>query len=192
VERPSADSACDRVGGVDWDERLFAFLDDLEQQAQALYDADRVSELADRARSEYASVTLVSRLMASVDRELTLDVRAVGPVAGRLQRVGPDWCLVHGSAQDWVVPLAAVIGVDGASERSVPDVAWSPVSRLGLASALRRLADTGSECRLHTVDGAVRDARLARVGSDFVEARVGEDRMVLVARDALAAVQSRE
>jgi hypothetical protein len=160
---------------VDWDERLFAFLDDLEHQAQALYDADRESELADRARSEYAAVTLVSRLMASLDRDVVLDVRGVGPVAGRLRRVGPDWGLVHGAAQDWVVRLDAVKSVDGASDRS----------------ALRRLADTGAACRLHAVDGTVWDALLTRVGSDFVEARVGRDRLVLVAWDALAAVQSR-
>ena len=177
---------------MDWDERLFAFFDDLEQQAQALYDADRASELADRARSEYASVTLVSRLMASVDRDVVLDVRGVGPVSGRMQRVGPDWCLMHGAAQDWVVRLAAVKGVEGASDRSLPEVAWSPVSRLGLGSALRRLADTGSDCRLHSVDGTIWNTRVTRVGSDFVEARVGEGRVVLLAWDALAAVQSRD
>jgi hypothetical protein len=176
---------------VDWDERLFAFLDDLEHQAQALYDADRASELADRARSEYASVTLVSRLMASIGCPVVLDVRGVGPVAGELQRVGPDWCLVHGGAQDWVIRLAAVTGAEGASERALPEVAWSPVSRLGLGSALRRLADTGADCRLHAEDGAVRDARVLRVGADFVEARVGEGRVVLIARDSIAAVQSR-
>ena len=59
-------SAGAKVSGVNWDEQLFAILDDLEQQAQALYDADRASELVDRSRSEYAAVTLVSRLMASV------------------------------------------------------------------------------------------------------------------------------
>ena len=176
---------------MDWDERLFAFLDDLEQQAQALYDADRAGELADRARSEYASVTLTSRLMASVDRDVVLDLRGVGVVAGRLQRVGPDWCLVHGAAQDWVIRLAAVKSVEGASDRSMPEVAWSPVSRLGLGSALRRVADTGTGCRLHAVDGNVWDGRLARVGSDFVEAEVGEGRVALLAWDALAAVQSR-
>jgi hypothetical protein len=176
---------------VDWDEQLFAFLDDLEQQARALYDADRESELADRARSAYADVTLVSRLMASVDRDVVLDVTGVGPVAGRLQRLGPDWSLVHGSAQDWVVRLPAVKSVEGASERSVPEVAWSPVSRLGLGSALRRLADTGARCRLHAIDGTVWDATVTRVGCDFVEARVGEERLVLVAWEALAAVQSR-
>lgn len=177
---------------MDWDERLFAFLDDLEQQAQALYDADRASELADRARSEYASVTFVSRLMASVDRDVVLDVRGVGPVSGRLQRVGPDWCLVHGAAQDWVVRLAAAKSFEGASDRSLPEVAWSPVSRLGLGSALRRLADTRSDCRLHCVDGTVWDTHLTRVGSDFVEAQVGEGRVLLLAWEALSAVQSRD
>jgi hypothetical protein len=176
---------------VDWDEQLFAFLDDLEQQAQALYDADRVSELADRSRSEYAAVTLVSRLMASVDETVTLDLLGVGAVSGVLRRVGPDWCLVHGADQEWVVRLAAVKSVAGASARSVPEVAWSPLSRLGLGSALRRLADAGLTCRVHLVDGTTRDGVLARVGADFAEVTVGEGRVVLVARHALAAVQSR-
>ena len=176
---------------MDSDEGLFAFLDDLEQQAQALYEADRASELADRSRSEYAAVTLVSRLMASLDEDVTVDLLGVGPVAGRLRRVGPDWCLVHGAAQDWVVRLAAVKGVEGASARSVPEVAWSPVSRLALGSALRRLADTGVRCRLHSVDGTSRDGVLGRVGADFVEVTVGGGRVALVAREVLAAVQSR-
>ncbi|HEY3528498.1 MAG TPA: hypothetical protein VGK78_05065 [Nocardioides sp.] len=176
---------------MDSDEGLFAFLDDLEQQAQALYEADRASELADRSRSEYAAVTLVSRLMASLDDDVTLDLLGVGPVSGRLRRVGPDWCLVHGAAQDWVLRLAAVKAVEGVSARSVPEVAWSPVSRLGLGSALRRLADTGVRCRLHGVDGTTRDGVLGRVGADFVEVTVAEGRVVLVARQVVAAVQSR-
>ena len=176
---------------VNQDEELFAFLDDLEQQAQALYDADRASELADRSRAEYAGVSLVSRLMASADRELTLDVLGAGPVTGRLGRVGPDWCLVHGSGQDWVVRVAAVKAVEGASGRSVPEVAWSPVSRLGLGSALRRLADAGSGCRVVSLDGTDRVGTLGRVGADFVEVHLTPQRCALVARDALAAVQSR-
>ena len=179
---------------VDWDEQLFSLLDDLEHQAQALYDADRASELADRSRSEYVSVTLVSRLMASVDTDadVTVDLLGVGPVSGRLRRVGPDWCLVHGAAQDWVIRLAAIRSVEGASTRSVPEVAWSPVSRLGLGSALRRLADTGAECRLHAVDGTVRDGRLTRVGADFAEVLSAGGRSVLVATPTLAGVQSRD
>jgi hypothetical protein len=175
-----------------WEDELFALFDDLEDRAAALYDAEREPELADRSRAEYRQVSLASRLMASVDTELIVDVLGVGPVAGRLERVADGWCLVTGAAQDWVVVASAIAAVHGAAERSVPEVAWSPVARLGLGSALRRLADSGQRCVLHLRDGSVRDGVLRRVGRDFVEVRTGSDRVLLVAFDALAAVQSRE
>lgn len=175
-----------------WEDDLFSLLDDLEQQAEALYDQERGVDLADRSRSEYAAVTLASRLVASVDTEVALEVRGVGRVAGVLQRVGPDWCLVSGSGQDWVLRTGAVDLVRGASERSVPEVAWSPVARLGLASALRRIADAGERCLVHTVAGAAYELVLVRVGADFVEARAADGRPVLVPYEALAAVQRRE
>jgi hypothetical protein len=176
---------------VDWDEQVFALLDDLKHQAEALYAADRAGELADRSRSEYAAVSLASRLMASLGRAVLLDVRGPGRVAGVLQRVGADWCLVHGPPQDWVVRLPAVLAVEGASERSLPEVAWPPVARLGLGSALRRLADAGERCLLHGVDASIREVLITRVGRDFVEAVMGEGRPVLLALDSVAAVQSR-
>jgi hypothetical protein len=175
-----------------WEEDLFALLDDLEQQAEALYDAERGLELADRSRAEYQQVTFASRLMASVGSDLALDVRGVGAVNGVLERVGTGWCLVSGSGQDWLLPLGAVMAVRAASPRSVPEVAWSPVTRLGLGAALRRLADAGERCVFHLVDGRALDGTVHRVGADFVEARTGEvGRVVLVPVAALAAVQSR-
>ncbi|MCW2844906.1 MAG: hypothetical protein JWN22_2822 [Nocardioides sp.] len=177
---------------MSWEEELFALFDDLEQQAEALYDAERDAELADRSRAEYHHVSLASRLMASVGQEVTLDLLGVGVVAGTLERVGSGWCLLRGPAQDWVVRAAAVAALHGASDRSVPEVAWSPLTKLGLGSALRRVADAGERCVLHLVDGGRHDVVLRRVGADFVEARVGADRTVLVAFEALAAVQSRD
>lgn len=177
-----------------WEEELFALLDDLEGQAEALYDADREPDLADRSRAEYRSVTLASRLMASLDRGLVLTVDGVGIVRGTLERVAAGWCLLRGPGQDWLLPLIAVESVAGASERAVPEVAWSPVARLGIGSALRGLADTGSACVLHLRDGSRLDGVLRRVGEDFVEALVGETeggRLVLVAFSGLAAVSSR-
>lgn len=176
-----------------WEHELFAFLDDLEEQAGALYDADRAPELADRERAEYQQVPLAARLMASVGLDLTLHVTGVGAVAGRLERVAAGWCLLAGPAQDWVVRLPAVAAVDGASDRAVPEVAWSPVARLGLGSALRRLADAGERCVVHRLDGARHDGTLRRVGQDFVEVLEGDPaRVTLVAHDAVAAIQSRE
>ena len=176
---------------MEWDESLFAFLDDLEGRAEALYDAERETDLADRSRAEYAAVTLAGRLMASIGHHIVLDVAGVGPISGVLQRVGPDWCLAHGGAQDWIVRLAAVVAVEGASARSVPEVAWSPVARLGLGSALRRLADAGERCVVRGTDGTAREAVVTRVGADFVEVTVGEGRTLLLARAMIAAVQSR-
>jgi hypothetical protein len=173
------------------DERLFAFLDDLEGQAEALYDAERETDLADRSRAAYAEVTLAGRLMASVGREVLLDVLGVGPIAGTLRRVGPDWCLARGAAQDWVVRLAALVSVEGASARSVPEIAWPPTSRLGLSSALRRLADAGERCIVHSTDGGTREVVVHRVGHDFVEVVGGHGRSLLLARNTIAAVQSR-
>ena len=177
---------------MSWEDDLFALLDDLEQQAEALYAADRDAELADRSRTVYGEVTLASRLMASLDAEVRLEVAGVGTVAGEVERVSDGWCVLRGPAQDWVVCLPAVAAVHGASERSVPEVAWSPVARLGLGSALRRLADAGERCVLHLRDATAYDAVLRRVGADFVEATVGEGRTVLVAFSALAAIQSRD
>ncbi len=176
-----------------WEEQLFAFLDDLEQQAGALFDADRAPELADRERTEYQQVPLAARLMASLTHDVTVHVTGLGPVHGRLERVAQGWCLLAGAGQDWIVRLGAVAAVDGASDRAVPEVAWSPVTRLGLGSALRRLADAGERCVVHRLDGGRHDGSVRRVGQDFVEVLEGDPpRVTLVAFAAIAAVQSRE
>ncbi|MQW75653.1 hypothetical protein GHK92_07200 [Nocardioides sp. dk4132] len=175
-----------------WEDELFAMLEDLEQQAGALYDAERAPELADRARAEYRSVTLAGRLMASLDHEVVLEVAGAGVVTGRLARVGPTWCLVSAPGQDRLVVLDAVEAAEGLSERAVPEVAWSPVARLGLASALRRLAEAGECCVLVTRGAATYDGRLRRVGADFVEVETGAaGRVRLLAFSGLAVVRAR-
>jgi hypothetical protein len=175
---------------MSWEADLFAVIDDLEQEAAAAFAVERDAEVADRARSAYAEVTLVSRLMASLDRETAVRVRGVGPVHGRLQRVGPDWCLLRAGRRDWVVPAAAITTVRGASDRALPEVAWSPVCRLGLGAALRRIAGTRQPCLVHHVDGDSEELVLTRVGADFVEGTTVDGAVVLVPLSTLAAVQS--
>ena len=177
-----------------WDERLFDLLDDLEGQAEALYAAERDAELADRSRAEYASVTLESRLMASTGRQVILDVAGAGRVSGELRRVGSGWCLVTGDGRDCLVPTDAVESVYGLSDRALPEVAWSPVARLGLGSALRRLADEGLPCGLVTRAGVRHDVVLLRIGRDFVEGEADGDRprRVVLATAGISVVQSRD
>lgn len=175
-----------------WEEQLFDVLDDLEGQAQSLWSADREAEVADRAHSEYASVTLASRLMASLGTCVDLDVRGLGRIGGEVSGVGTDWCVLRAAGGQWVVSLAAVLCVSGAASRSVPEVAWSPVHRLTMASALRRLADSGHRCVVHLVDGGAHEGCVLRVGADFVELRSAGDQPVLLAHTAVVAVHCRE
>lgn len=181
-----------------WEEQVFALFDDLEQQAAVAFERERAAEVADRARAEYRQVTLASRLMASLEAEVVLDVRGPGAVAGRLRRVGDGWCLVETPRSDWVVRTETVELVRGASERSRPESAWSVVHRLGLGSALRRLSEAGERCVLHAVSGARTEGVLLRVGADFVEVGRGEPvrgrtpEVALVPFAGLAAVQSEQ
>jgi hypothetical protein len=177
---------------VTWGERLFDVLDDLEGRAEALYAVERDAEVSDRSRSEYAAVPLAARTMASVGRDVVLEVTGVGRVSGVLSRAAGDWCLVAGSGRDWLVASGSIEAIEGLSDRAVPELAWPATARLGLGSALRRLADDGTACVLHTRSGARTEAVVLRVGRDFVEVQSGEPvRRLVVALAGLAAVSNR-
>lgn len=175
-----------------WEQELFELFDDLESQAQAAFDRARRAELADRERAEYATIKLAGRLMASVGRDVVLGVRGVGTLLGHLDRVANGWILLAHDRHEWIIRVEALTSIGGASDRSVPDIAWPTVARLGLGSALRRLADSGDRCLLHSLDGSRCEGWLRRVGADFVEVMSGEPaRLVLIPYGGLAAVQSR-
>lgn len=177
------------------EERLFDLFDDLEGQAEALYAAEREAELADRSRAAYAEVTLSSRLMASVGARVALDVVGVGLLSGELRRVATGWCALAGDRDEWLVPVDSIAVAHGLSSRAVPEIAWPAVARLGLGSALRRLADEAAPCVVVTRAGARHEAVLRRVGSDFVEAEPvtdGAERpMVVLALSSVGAIQRR-
>lgn len=166
-------------------DELFELFDDLEDQAEALYDEQRRAELGDRSRAEYARVSFASRLMASLGDPVVLRVRGVGEVAGVLSAAGAGWCRVDGPGRAWVVGLGSVLAATGVSARSAPEAAWPSTARLGLGAALRRLDPQ----RIHLDDGSVIDGELARVGGDFAELRRGTAaaEVVLVPFSGLAA-----
>lgn len=184
------DSVCEGEG-MSWEEDLFALFDDLEQQAGALYEADKAAEIADRSRAEYRQVTLAARLAATVGVAATISVDGVGAISGTVERVADGWLLLAAAHHDWIVNLDAVRMVEGASVRAVPEVAWPATARLGLGSALRRLAEAGERCLLHLRDSSRLEGSVRRVGKDFCEFVIGADRRtVLVPFAALSAIQS--
>ena len=150
---------------------LHGLFEDLEQQAEGLHLAERDAEVTDRSRAEYAQVTLTARMHASVGRNLSLRVQGIGRLEGLLVRVGSDWCLLRTetTGQEWVVRLDAFVEVRGLSPRAVSEPARSVLARLGLGSALRHVAESGSVVVLDCVDGSQRRGTLVRVGADFVE-----------------------
>lgn len=181
----------DRAPGQDWS-ALWEVLADLEQHAEAVYDLERGLDLLDRAQSEYAQVTLAGRLLASADDQISLDVLGIGWISGHVERAAADWLHLQRADRDWVVPHSAVLAVGGASSRAVPEVAWSPLARLGWGSFLRRLATSRTACAIYRRDGARLDGVIVRVGADFVEFRPPERGIVLVPTAAIVAVASRE
>lgn len=155
------------------DPALAALFDDLEQQAEGLALAQRDEEVRDRLADEYAEVDLLSRLHASVGREVSVSV-AGWPVSGIVARVGSDWCLLHRTgwgeaAVETLVHLRAVSTWRGLSEGAQPATARSVLARLPLTSCLRRLAEAGGRHTVRLTDGSTRTGRVGRVGADFLE-----------------------
>jgi hypothetical protein len=154
---------------VRWEERLLAELDDLEQQAEGLYLAERDATVAELRVSTYAEVELSARLHASIGSPVHLSLVGGASAEGVVARAGRDWLLLGQGVGEAVVRLGAVLRVRGASERAVTEQARPVVARLGLASVLRQLTADGEALALTLTDGGVVRGRLRRVGADFVE-----------------------
>jgi hypothetical protein len=174
--------------GVGWERAVLELFDDLEQQAEGLALAQRDADVAELARAEYAGVDLTSRLHASVDATVELQVQGAGPVRGRLGRVGNGWCLVVASPPggvDTVVSLSALVGARGLLAGARPEPLRGVAGRLGIGSVVRRLAEEGGRVTVVRTDGELRAGVLARVGADFLEL-ADEGRLELVPFAAVA------
>ena len=153
---------------------LLDLFDELEQQAAGLELERRDAEVDDRVRDEYAEVDLASRLHASVGSSVGFGparvrrrARHARPGGGGLVPAGGG--RPGGVARAAGAPGSAGHGDRGLSERAVPAGARSVLSRLTLASCLRRLAESGERQVLRTTDGGLRSGEVGRVGADFVE-----------------------
>ena len=174
--------------GMRWEERLLDLFDDLEQQAAGLALSERDALVAEQSRAEYATLDLAARLHASTGSRLQVDVTGLGTLDATLTRVGDGWCLLDAAGPTWVVPLRAVTAFRGLASGAVAVPARSVVSRLGLGSALREMAEDRADVVLHRLDGQLVRGVLGRVGLDFVE--VGNrERVDVVPFTAIAALR---
>ncbi len=174
-----------------WERRLLAMFDDLEQQAEALSLAARDTDVAELGRAEYAEVDLADRLHASVGRMVQLELAGWGRREVVLDRVGRACAVVREvrpGAHAVVLNLEHLRGAAGLDPGSRPEPLRRVTARLGLASALRHLAEEVDRVGVVRADGEQRSAALGRLGADFVEL-VGETGLVeVVPLAAVAAV----
>ena len=179
---------------MSWEQQLLDLFEDLEQQAAGLDLVARDAEVAELERAQYAEVDLAARWHASVGATVRMTVLGVGTIAGRLARVGAGWCLLAAESpaeRETIVALPAVSVVRGLSPRAAPPQARSVVTRLGLGSALRRVAEEQQVVEAARIDGGRSRGRVARVGADFVEL-VGEEAAIeVIPFAALAVVRGR-
>lgn len=145
--------------------QLFA---DLESQADALAAAELDGEVAERTRIETGRLTLVDRLRAAHGHPVELRCAGVGRLAGRLDRIGPDWLLVAERAgSEILVPFRSVLSVVGLGRRSV--LPGPAAVALGLRSVLRGVARDRAPVRVVLSDGVPVDGTVDRVGADYLE-----------------------
>lgn len=145
--------------------QLFA---DLESQADALAAAELDGEVAERTRIETGRLTLVDRLHAAHGHPVELRCAGAGALAGRLDRIGPDWLLVAERAgSEVLVPFRSVLSVVGLGRRSV--LPAPAAVTLGLRSVLRGVARDRAPVRVVLSDGVPVDGTVDRVGADYLE-----------------------
>lgn len=175
--------------GVNPDERMFEFLDDLDAEADIAFGAQQALEVADQARAEYASVTLNARLMAAVGSEVSLGVVALGTIRGQLSAVAGSWVLLRMPQRSWLIPTTALLWSDGVPAHAVAELAWPRTAQLGLGSVLRRMAEDSAQVQVVLRDDSRLEGEWRRIGADFAELATAEGRrLVLVPFAAIAAV----
>ena len=154
--------------------------------------AEREAELADRSRAEYRQVTLGQPADGPRGDRSRSTVPASAASRASSHRVGDGWCLVSGQARTGSCRSRRIAVVHGASDRSVPEVAWSPLHRLGLALGAAPAGRVRVRCVVHLADGRQHEASCAASAPTSSRSARRATSALLVAYDALGAVQSRD
>jgi hypothetical protein len=150
-------------------ERLFA---ELEAEAAELSERRRDAEIADRTRAELARTHWLDRVRASTGTTVRLRLLGAELVEGGVLQVAADWLLLRTGAFDVLVPVHAVVGVEGAVTASAPRGA-AEARTPTWAAAWRVLARDRAAVRVVRVGGSTVHGVPVRVGADFVELDTG-------------------
>jgi len=159
---------------VRWDR----FFEDLEDQLDSEWEAERAALDSEAERLRLARLSLFERISAltdSVEHDVLVDVRGGASVAGRPVAAGPDWLAIDDGAPRgaFVVPFAAVIAV-GAAHADVLRSARGGAprrlrERMTLGFVLRDLARRRVPVTLLAADGREYSGTIDRAASDHLD-----------------------
>ena len=147
--------------------RWEALFEDLESQFEAAHAVERAAEIADRTRTERASVTLDARFRAAHGSRLVLRLRDGETVSGELVDLAHQWLLLADGARRLLVPTSGVGWVGGLGLHAATG-GGPVVRRLTIGHVLRALARDRVHVRVQA-RGVELVGRLDAVGADHVD-----------------------
>lgn len=165
--------------GVRWDR----FFEDLEDQLDSEWEAERAALDTEAERLRLSRVALRERLVALAggSRGIALHTPDGGVHAGRLTRVGADWCALLGDAPAGavIVPLWGVTEIAAPADAllaSVRDADAGPAlgQRMGFGFVLRDLVRRRIPVTLHLAGGRTLDGTIDRAGADHLDVALHE------------------
>lgn len=165
---------------VRWDR----FFEDLEDQLDSEWEAERAALDTEAERLRLSRVALRDRLVAlSADpRELTVHLVDGTPLTGRVSRVGADWFALVGeghSAAVAIVPEWAVAGIDAPADAVLASVRGADPGpalgrRMGLGFVLRDLVRRRVPVRVRLSSGRTLSGTIDRAGADHLDLALHE------------------
>ncbi len=141
-----------------WD----ALFDDFEALLAAWEARAHEAEVAELVRAERARIELSQRLLAHAGRQITVRVCS-GEIDGVLAEVAPAWIVVEDPMAAHLIPVAAILWVEGLGRQSAPPPG-AVLRRLGLGHALRALARDRSAVTVQLRVTGLHDAGLPGTG----------------------------
>lgn len=151
--------------------RWEALFDDLEVQWSAQRTLQLEADVAEAVEWERAQILLVDRLRAGVGAQLQITMQDGGRFGLLVQRVGADWISGRAGAQSLILPIRAIISIEGLPARAQPETSHTR-RLLGMGSPLRALARSREAVIVAGVGGELGRGVIAHVGADHLDVAV--------------------
>ncbi|MFT4051336.1 MAG: hypothetical protein QM677_03705 [Microbacterium sp.] len=160
------------------------FFEDLEDQLDSEWEAERAALDSEAERLRLSRVGLRERLvaLAAASRVVTMHLSDGDVLAGAVARVGADWAAVFadgGKSTAAVVPLWAVAGIGAATDAvlgSVRDARPGPAlgQRMSFGFVLRDLVRRRVAVTVQVVGGRTLNGTIDRAGADHLDLALHE------------------